>query len=203
MSRIGKLPIPVPSGTTVTIDGQTISAKGKNGEMSLTLSELITPSLNDNEVSVLPRAELVQAAEKKIAEEKERGRRLPTFAEALDRSARTQWGTSRARVANMVEGVSEGFSKTLELHGVGYRAQMQGNDLKLSLGLSHEVIYKAPDGIKISSSKPTEVIIEGADKQSVGQVAAEIRQYRKPEPYKGKGIRYQGEYVRRKEGKKK
>lgn len=203
MSRIGKLPIPVPSGTTVTVDGQTITAKGSKGEMSLTLSELITPTLNDNELSVLPRADLVKSAEDKIASEKERGRRLPTFAEALDSKARTQWGTARARAANMVEGVSEGFSKTLELVGVGYRAQMQGSNLKLSLGLSHDVVYAAPDGIKIESSKPTEVIISGADKQTVGQVAAEIRSYRPPEPYKGKGIRYAGEYVRRKEGKKK
>ena len=140
MSRIGKLAIPVPNGTTVSVNGQT---------------------------------------------------------------ARTQWGTARARASNMVQGVSEGFTKSLELVGVGYRAQMQGSDLKLALGFSHDVIYKAPKGISLASSKPTEVVITGADKQAVGQVAAEIRKYRPPEPYKGKGIRYVGEYVRRKEGKKK
>ena len=145
----------------------------------------------------------MKAANDRIEAEKARGRRLPTFAEALDSKARTQWGTARARAANMVEGVSNGYSKTLELVGVGYRAQMQGNDLKLALGFSHDVIFKAPDGIKLEAPKPTEIIISGADKQSVGQVAAELREFRPPEPYKGKGIRYQGEYVRRKEGKKK
>ena len=203
MSRIGKLAIPVPKGTTVSVEGQTIKAKGAKGEMSMTLSELITPTLEGDALSVLPRKDLVDAANAKIAQEKERGRRLPTFAEALNADARTQWGTARARVANMVNGVSEGFTKTLELVGVGYRAQMQGADLKLALGFSHDVIYKAPEGITLSSSKPTEVIVHGADKQSVGQVAAEIRKYRPPEPYKGKGIRYSDEYVRRKEGKKK
>ncbi|MGH1422321.1 MAG: 50S ribosomal protein L6 [Hyphomonas sp.] len=202
MSRIGKLPIEIPAGANVSVDGQTINAKGPKGDLSLTLSELITPVLADGQLTVSPRKDLVEAAEAKIEAEKARGRRLPTFAEALDSRARTQWGTARARVANMVDGVATGFSKTLELHGVGYRAQMQGNDVKLSLGFSHEVIYKAPEGITIASSKPTEVIISGADKQVVGQVAAEIRKYRPPEPYKGKGIRYEGEYVRRKEGKK-
>ncbi len=203
MSRIGKLPISVPEGTNISVNGQTVTAKGKNGEMSLTLSELVTPSLNDNELVVSPRDDLVNAANARIAAEKERGRKLPTFAEALDKSARTQWGTARARLANLVEGVSTGFSKTLELHGVGYRAQMQGNNLKLALGFSHDVIYTAPEGIKIECKSATEVVISGADKQSVGQVAAEIRNFRPPEPYKGKGVRYRDEYVRRKEGKKK
>lgn len=203
MSRIGKLPIPVPSGTTVTVDGQTVKAKGSKGELSLVLSELVTPSLEDNELTIRPREDLEKAANERIEAEKARGRRLPTFAEALDARARTQWGTARSRAANMVEGVTNGFSKTLELVGVGYRAQMQGSDLKLSLGFSHDVIYKAPEGIKLEAPKPTEVIVSGADKQAVGQVAAEIREFRPPEPYKGKGIRYQGEYVRRKEGKKK
>ena len=171
--------------------------------MSFTVAEVITPKFENNELSVMPRADLVKAAEDKIAAEKARGRRLPTFAEALDSTARTQWGTARARASNMVQGVSEGFTKSLELVGVGYRAQMQGSDLKLALGFSHDVIYKAPKGISLASSKPTEVVITGADKQAVGQVAAEIRKYRPPEPYKGKGIRYVGEYVRRKEGKKK
>ncbi|MEH6489728.1 MAG: 50S ribosomal protein L6 [Hyphomonas oceanitis] len=171
--------------------------------MTFTVAEVITPKFENGELSVMPRADLVKAAEDRIAQEKARGRRLPTFAEALDSTARTQWGTARARAANMVQGVSEGYTKSLELVGVGYRAQMQGNDLKLALGFSHDVVYKAPQGITLASSKPTEVVITGADKQSVGQVAAEIRKYRPPEPYKGKGIRYVGEYVRRKEGKKK
>ena len=126
-----------------------------------------------------------------------------TLAQALDPSARTLWGTSRSNAANLVQGAAEGFTKTLELVGVGYRAQMQGKDLKLALGFSHDVVYKAPEGIQIKCAKPTEIEITGADKQTVGQVAAEIRNYRRPEPYKGKGVRYQGEYVRRKEGKKK
>jgi large subunit ribosomal protein L6 len=128
---------------------------------------------------------------------------IEPLAEALDANARTQWGTARACAANLVHGVTTGYSKTLELVGVGYRAQMQGKDLKLALGYSHEVIFKAPPGITLASSKPTEIVITGADKQAVGQAAAEIKKFRPPEPYKGKGIRLQGEYVRRKEGKKK
>ena len=203
MSRIGKLPIEVPNGTTVSVEGQTIKAKGSKGELSLVLSELITPKLENNELTVSPREDLVQAANDRIEAEKARGRRLPTFAEALDSKARTQWGTARARAANMVEGVSNGYSKTLELVGVGYRAQMQGTDLKLALGFSHDVIFKAPDGIKLEAPKPTEIIVSGADKQSVGQVAAELREFRPPEPYKGKGVRYADEHIVRKEGKKK
>lgn len=203
MSRIGKLPVPVPSGTTVSVNGQVVEAKGSRGSRSLTLTDLIVPTFDDGELLVRPRPDLVAAAERRIAENDAKGKKKMTFAEALDRDARTQWGTARANVANLVTGVSQGFTKTLELVGVGYRAQMQGRDLKLSLGFSHDVIYRAPEGITISSSKPTEVIIEGADKQVVGQVAAEIRKYRPPEPYKGKGVRYQGEFVRRKEGKKK
>ena len=203
MSRIGKLPIPVPSGATVTVKGQTIEAKGAKGTQTLVVSELITPELNDNELVLKPRADLHKAAEDKIAEIKAKGKKMITYSQALDGPARAQWGTSRARAANMIVGVTEGYSKTLELVGVGYRAQMQGKDLKLSLGFSHDVIYKAPQGIDIKCEKPTEVVVSGADKQAVGQVAAEIRKYRRPEPYKGKGVRYQGEYVRRKEGKKK
>jgi len=203
MSRIGKLPIQVPSGSTVVVNGQTIEAKGPKGTQTLTVSDLITPELNDNELTLKPRKDLFEAAEKKMAEVEAKGKKKLTFAEALDGASRTQWGTSRARVANMVEGVTSGFSKTLELVGVGYRAQMQGKDLKLALGFSHDVIYKAPEGIDIKVEKTTEVVISGSDKQVVGQVAAEIRKYRPPEPYKGKGVRYQGEYVRRKEGKKK
>lgn len=203
MSRIGKLPVPVPAGTEVKVDGQTIVAKGKKGSLSLTLSDLVTPQLDGGEVKISPRDDLVKRAQDRIDVYKARGKKLPTFAEALDPAARTQWGTSRARVANMIQGVTEGFEKSLEIQGVGYRAQMQGRDLKLSLGFSHDVIYSAPEGIELKSAKPTEIIVSGIDKQQVGQVAAEIRAYRPPEPYKGKGVRYTDEYVRRKEGKKK
>jgi large subunit ribosomal protein L6 len=181
MSRIGKLAIPVPAGASVSVSGQTIKAKGPKGELTLVLPEVITPKFENGALSVMP----------------------PTLAESLDPNARTQWGTARARAANLVDGVTKGYTKTLELVGVGYRAQMQGKDLKLALGYSHDVIYKAPAGITLASSKPTEIVITGADKQAVGQVAAEIKKFRPPEPYKGKGIRLQGEYVRRKEGKKK
>lgn len=203
MSRIGKMPVTVPSGTTVTVNGQTVTAKGKQGELSLVLPEVITPALNENELVVTPRKDLIEAAEAKIKAVKERGRKVPTMAEVLDSTARTQWGTARANVANMVHGVSEGFKKELELKGVGYRAQMQGKNLKLALGYSHDVIYETPEGIKIEAPSATEVIVSGPDKAQVGQAAAEIRKWRPPEPYKGKGIRYKDEYVRRKEGKKK
>ena len=203
MSRIGKLPIEIPNGVNVVVNGQMIEAKGPKGQLSMTLSELITPKLNDNELVLSPRDDLRTEAEAKMKANDEKGRKKMTFAAALTAAARTQWGTARANVANMVGGVAEGFSKTLELVGVGYRAQMQGNDVKLALGFSHDVIFKTPEGVKISTPKPTEIIVEGIDKQVVGQAAAEIRKYRPPEPYKGKGVRYQDEYVRRKEGKKK
>lgn len=203
MSRIGKLPITVPNGTTVTIDGAKLSAKGPKGELSMQLPENIVATLDGSELSINPRPDLVDAANEKIRINDEKGRKKMTFAAALDTGARTMWGTSRANAANLVQGVSEGFTKTLELVGVGYRAQMQGSDIKLALGFSHDIVHKAPQGVTFSSSKPTEVVISGADKQVVGQVAAEIRNYRRPEPYKGKGVRYDGEYVRRKEGKKK
>ncbi|MEM8635072.1 MAG: 50S ribosomal protein L6 [Pseudomonadota bacterium] len=203
MSRIGKLPITLPSGTTVNVSGQTVEAKGSKGALSMVLSELVTPSMDDGALVIKPRADLVEKAEKRVAENDAKGRKKITFAEALDGAARTQWGTARARAANLVEGVSNGFTKNLELVGVGYRAQMQGQGVKLSLGLSHDVVYNAPEGIKLSTPKPTEIVVEGIDKQVVGQVAAEIRKFRPPEPYKGKGIRYSDEYVRRKEGKKK
>lgn len=203
MSRIGKLPIPIPSGATVNVDGQTIEAKGPKGTLSITVSELVTPELGDGELQISPRKDLADKAHERIEMMKARGKKLPTFAEALDPLARTQWGTARARVANMIIGVTDGFEKSLEIQGVGYRAQMQGKDLKLSLGFSHDVVYNAPDGIEIKAPKPTEVVISGIDKQVVGQVAAEIRAFRPPEPYKGKGVRYVDEYVRRKEGKKK
>lgn len=203
MSRIGKLAIPVPAGATVTVAGQMIKAKGPKGELELVLPEVIKPKFENNELSVSPRDDLMKAANDAIEAAKAKGKRAPTLAESLDPNARTQWGTARARAFNLVEGVTKGYSKTLELVGVGYRAQMQGNDLKLALGYSHDVIYKAPAGIKLEAPKPTEIIVSGADKQVVGQVAAEIKKFRPPEPYKGKGIRLQGEYVRRKEGKKK
>ncbi len=203
MSRIGKLPIPVPGGTTVSVNGQTIEAKGSKGALSMTLSDLVQPSMQDGELVIDPRPDLRAAAEQKIKDNDAKGRKKMTFAEALDGLTRTQWGTARANAANMVQGVTEGFTKTLELVGVGYRAQMQGKDLKLALGFSHDVIHKVPEGITIAVPKATEVVITGIDKQTVGQVAAEIRKYRPPEPYKGKGVRYQGEFVRRKEGKKK
>ena len=203
MSRIGKLPISVPSGTTVTIDGKLLRAKGPKGELALELPEVISAELEGAELRINPRDDLVSAANEKIRLNDEKGRKKMTFAQALDASARTLWGTTRSNAANLVQGATEGFSKKLELVGVGYRAQMQGKDLKLALGFSHDVIYKAPDGIEIKCAKPTEIEILGANKQTVGQVAAEIRNYRRPEPYKGKGVRYEGEYVRRKEGKKK
>jgi len=203
MSRIGKLPIEIPGGTTVSVEGQTIKAKGPKGELSLTVAEVITPKLEGNELTLQPREDIMKAANARIEAEVARGKRAPTLAQAMDSVARTQWGTARSRAANMIDGVSKGYERTLELVGVGYRAQMQGKDVKLALGLSHDVVYAAPDGITLASSKPTEIIVSGADKQAVGQVAAEIRKYRSPEPYKGKGIRYAGEYVRRKEGKKK
>ncbi len=203
MSRIGKLPIPIPSGTEVKVNGQTVEAKGKKGMLSLTLSELVTPEIEGAELKITPREDLVKRANERIEVFKQRGKKLPTFAEALDPLARTQWGTARARVANMILGVSEGFEKTLEIQGVGYRAQMQGKDLKLSLGFSHDVVYSAPEGIELQAAKPTEIKVSGIDKQQVGQVASEIRAYRPPEPYKGKGVRYVDEHVRRKEGKKK
>lgn len=177
MSRIGKLPIAVGSGVEVRLNGRALTLKGPKGELSLTAVEDVTLSQGDEGIEVKPVDE--------------------------SKRARAMWGMTRALIANMMTGVTEGFNKTLELEGVGYRAQMQGSNLKLALGFSHDVVYEPPQGIQIQAPKPTEVVITGADKQQVGQVAAEIRGYRPPEPYKGKGVRYQGEYVRRKEGKKK
>ncbi|MGD2132184.1 MAG: 50S ribosomal protein L6 [Maricaulaceae bacterium] len=177
MSRIGKLPIEIPSGVTASVDGREVKIKGPKGELSLTLVEDVTAKLEDGAVTITPRDQ--------------------------SKKARSMWGLQRTLVANMVEGVTNGFEKNLELQGVGYRAQLQGKALKLQLGLSHDVVYDPPEGITIAAPKPTEVIVSGIDKQKVGQTAAEIRKFRPPEPYKGKGIRYAGEYVRRKEGKKK
>ncbi|MAI89112.1 50S ribosomal protein L6 [Ponticaulis sp.] len=176
MSRIGKLPVEGGSATLSLADG-VLTAKGPKGELTLPIVDDVNAELDGNAVTFTPRDE--------------------------SKRARAMWGTMRARAQNMVIGVTDGYEKELELVGVGYRAQMQGSDVKLSLGFSHDVIYAAPEGITLSSTKPTEVKIAGADKQAVGQVAAEIRKYRPPEPYKGKGIRYAGEQIRRKEGKKK
>mgnify|MGYP001794202408 CR=1 FL=1 len=177
MSRIGKMPIAIASGVTVTVDGQTVKVKGSKGELELTLVPEVTISQGEDGLTVAP------------VDESQR--------------ARAMWGLSRSLVANMVQGVAEGFSKELEINGVGYRAEMQGKSLKLALGFSHDVIYPVPEGIEIKTPKPTEVVISGIDKQKVGQVAAEIRSYRPPEPYKGKGVKYVDEYIFRKEGKKK
>jgi len=177
MSRTGKKPIAPVSGVTVTINDRQVNVKGPKGEQSLTLMDIVNAKQTDEGIVIEP---------------------------ANDSSeARAAWGTTRALIANMVTGVHTGFEKKLQIQGVGYRAAMQGKDLKLSLGFSHEVVYETPKGITIATPSQTEVTISGADKQQVGQVAANIRAYRKPEPYKGKGVRYVGEYIARKEGKKK
>jgi large subunit ribosomal protein L6 len=177
MSRVGKYPVTVPSGVTVEIANRILKAKGKLGELSLRLSDEVDAKLEGGKVVVTPRSET--------------------------KRARTLWGTTRAHENNMVGGVSKGFSKTLEINGVGYRAQVQGKNLQLQLGFSHDVIYPIPAGVTIKCEKPTQITISGADRQRVGQVAAEIRAFRKPEPYKGKGIKYDNERILRKEGKKK
>ncbi len=177
MSRTGKKPIAPVSGVTVTINGRDVTAKGPKGELSLTLMDEVNAKLGDDGVSIEPTKDT--------------------------KLARAAWGTTRALIANMVAGVSKGYEKKLAIQGVGYRAAMQGKDLKLQLGLSHEVVYIAPAGITLAAPTQTEVTISGIDKQKVGQAAADIRAYRKPEPYKGKGVRYVGEYIARKEGKKK
>ena len=177
MSRIGKKPVELPSGVTATVSGQTIEVKGPKGILNFSATDDVTISMTDNSVAVEPRGQ--------------------------SKRARQQWGMSRTMVANMVKGVSEGFKKELEINGVGYRAQLQGNTLKLNLGLSHDVDFPIPPDVTVSAPKPTQIIIEGIDPQRVGQVAANIREWRKPEPYKGKGIKYIDEYIFRKEGKKK
>ncbi|MEM6609569.1 MAG: 50S ribosomal protein L6 [Pseudomonadota bacterium] len=176
MSRIGKRPVDLPSGVEAKITGQTIEIKGPKGTRSFTATDDVTLAVEDNAVSVSPRG--------------------------MSKRARQQWGMSRTMVQNLVTGVTQGFKKELEIQGVGYRAQLQGNTLKLALGLSHDVDFKIPDGVTVTCPKQTEIVIEGADQQLVGQVAANIREWRKPEPYKGKGIRYKDEYIFRKEGKR-
>ncbi|MBO5442834.1 MAG: 50S ribosomal protein L6 [Alphaproteobacteria bacterium] len=179
MSRVGKYPVIIPNGVTVSVDNNVVTAKGKLGELSYTFDDShVATKLEDNKVVVTPLSE--------------------------SKTARTLWGTTRARINTLVQGVSEGFKKEMELVGVGYKARVEGSSkLVLSLGFSHDVIFNAPKGISITCASPTQITVSGADKQLVGQVAAEIRKYRSPEPYKGKGVKYVGEYIRRKEGKKK
>ncbi len=177
MSRIGKQPVSVPDGVQVKIDGRTVQAKGPKGELSVDLVEDVTVEMTDDGIMLAPVNDSKQA--------------------------RSRWGMSRTLVNNIVVGVTDGYEKRLEINGVGYRAQVQGNAVSLSLGFSHEVNHAIPDGIQVQCPKPTEIVVSGIDKQKVGQVAAELRRYRPPEPYKGKGVKYADEYVFRKEGKKK
>ncbi|TYR35270.1 50S ribosomal protein L6 [Mesorhizobium microcysteis] len=177
MSRIGKKPVAVPQGVTASVDGQTVTAKGPKGELKFVVNDEVLVKLDNGEISVEPRDE--------------------------SKDARSKWGMSRTQIENIVLGVKDGFERRLEITGVGYRAAMQGKNLQLALGFSHDVVYETPAGVTISVPKPTEIVVNGVDKQVVGQVAAEIRKYRGPEPYKGKGVRYAGERIVRKEGKKK
>ena len=177
MSRVGKYPVDIPAGVEIAIADGVLTAKGRLGSLSFPLSEEVETTVADNRVTVVPRNN--------------------------ERRARMMWGTTRALVASLVKGVSVGYTKTLEITGTGYRAAVAGRNLELNLGFSHPVVYPIPDGITITAPRPTAVTISGADKQQVGQVALDIRRYRQPEPYKGKGIRYDDEVLRRKEGKKK
>jgi large subunit ribosomal protein L6 len=177
MSRIGKKAVPIPAGVTANVEGQTVKVKGPKGAMQVVLPDDVSVVMDKGEVKVDPRND---------------GKR-----------ARSMWGTSRTLVNNLVTGVTKGFEKKLEITGVGYRAALQGKNLQIALGYSHDVIFPIPEGIAITTPKPTEILIAGIDKQKVGQVAAEIRGFRPPEPYKGKGVKYANEYIFRKEGKKK
>jgi large subunit ribosomal protein L6 len=177
MSRVGKKPVPVPAGVTAKVEGQNVAVKGAKGELKFTVPSEVGVKMEDGAVSVTPLSQ--------------------------DKKARALWGTSRARLQNLITGVTTGFEKKLEINGVGYKAAIAGKNLQLSLGYSHDVIYPIPVGIAIVTPKPTEITISGIDKQQVGQVAAEIREFRGPEPYKGKGVKYAGEFIFRKEGKKK
>ena len=177
MSRIGKKPVPMPAGVSASMSGQTIEVKAPKGTRSFKATDDVTITIDDGAVTVRPRG--------------------------TSKRARQQWGMSRSMIENLVTGVTTGFKKELEIQGVGYRAAVQGNTLKLNLGYSHDVDYEAPAGVTVTAPKQTEIIVEGIDEQAVGQVAAEIRAWRAPEPYKGKGIRYKGEFIFRKEGKKK
>ena len=177
MSRIGKLAVPIPKGVTVKIEGQTVKAKGPKGELEFTVPDRVSVKETPDGIKVDP-----------INDERE---------------SRSMWGLSRTMIANLMTGTTEGFSKALQINGVGYRAAVQGKELVLALGYSHDVKYAIPDGIDIKCPKPTEIVVSGIDKQRVGQVAAEIRKWRPPEPYKGKGVKYADETIVRKEGKKK
>lgn len=177
MSRIGKKPVSVPGGVTAAVNGQEVKIKGPKGELKHVLVDAMVAKLDQGEIAITMREDT--------------------------KEARAMWGMSRTLVSNLIAGVTEGFSKRLEITGVGYRAAVQGANLQLQLGYSHDIAYPIPQGIQIACPKPTEIVITGIDKQKVGQVAAEIRAYRPPEPYKGKGIRYAGEFIARKEGKKK
>jgi large subunit ribosomal protein L6 len=177
MSRIGKKPVALPKGVSAEISGQTVQVKGPKGTRSFTATDDVTIALQDGAIRVTPRGD--------------------------SKRARQQWGMSRTMVANLVTGVTDGFKRELELVGVGYRAQMQGKAVQLSLGYSHPVVFEAPEGVTLSVPKNTEIVVEGIDQQVVGETAAKLREWRRPEPYKGKGIRYKGEYIFRKEGKKK
>ena len=175
MSRIGKQPIPIPSGVEVSLDGTKVTVKGPKGTLTLGLSELVSYTLGDGSISIAPAND--------------------------GKPARSHWGMQRTLVSNLVQGVTEGFTKVLEITGVGYRANAQGNKLKLQFGYSHDVDLDVPEGVEVKTPDQTTILISGIDKQAVGQFAAEIRRWRKPEPYKGKGIKYSDERVRRKEGK--
>jgi large subunit ribosomal protein L6 len=177
MSRIGKKAIAVPAGITANVEGQTVKVKGPKGALQVVLHDDVAVKLDGGEIKVDPRAETKRAL--------------------------AQWGTSRTLIANLIAGVTKGFERRLEISGVGYRASVQGKNLQLALGYSHDIVYPIPEGIAIATPRPVEIVISGIDRQKVGQVAAEIREYRPPEPYKGKGIKYAGERVFRKEGKKK
>ena len=177
MSKIGKKAIAIPSGVNAAVEGQKVRIKGPKGELALVLDDEVAAKIENNAIAFAPRGE--------------------------SKRHRAVWGTARARVNNLVQGVTKGYEKRLEITGVGYRAQVAGKKLTIALGFSHEVAYEIPDGITIAAPKPTEIVVSGIDRQKVGQVAAEIRDFRPPEPYKGKGIKYSNEYVFRKEGKKK
>ena len=177
MSRIGKKPVAIPDGVTATVDGQTVTAKGPKGELKFVVNDEVLVAMEEGAVAVTPRDQ--------------------------SKDARSKWGMSRTMISNIMEGVKNGFERKLEINGVGYRAAMQGKNIQLSLGYSHEVVYQVPEGISAACPKPTEIVLNGIDKQQLGQVAAEIREFRPPEPYKGKGVKYAEETIIRKEGKKK
>jgi large subunit ribosomal protein L6 len=177
MSRVGKKPVAIPSGVTASVEGQTVSVKGPKGALSVALHADVATKVEGNEVKVDPRGDT--------------------------KRARAMWGTYRSLLANAMTGVTKGFERRLEITGVGYRATLQGKNLQVQLGYSHDIVYPIPEGITIAGPKPTEIVVTGIDGQKVGHVAAEIRAFRKPEPYKGKGVKYANEYIFRKEGKKK